>query len=206
VKWQLVRKDKVKAPTKGDYRQWKAQLSEEADKQCVYCCIHENQFGGIRNFHVEHFKPQSIFPELRNEYSNLFFACGVCNIFKSDDWLGDQTPGDYSTAVYPDPSKVDYSDFLSINRLGKVVSTHTTGRYLIERLHLNRGQMVGLRALRSVFEQLDLINDQVEALMNADAIPASEQAEVMQMLLQHYRLASRYMSARPYGPDQLKAQ
>ena len=59
-------KEKTQQPTKGKYSDWKEILAEEGFNQCVYCAIPDACFGGIRNFHVEHYRPKSKFKKLEN--------------------------------------------------------------------------------------------------------------------------------------------
>ena len=63
MNWIIIVKDPERLPRRGNYRnqEWKQQLAEKGHNQCVYCAIHENIMGGIRNFHVEHYRPKSIF-------------------------------------------------------------------------------------------------------------------------------------------------
>lgn len=144
MKWFRIAKETSPRPTSGStYHDWKEHLLTEGNNQCVYCAININSFGGIRNFHVEHYKPKAKdkFPELINEYSNLFVACSICNCFKSDDW-----PDEPSTLLnnhaFPDPSKIDYCNFLEHNNHAVVESNHVTGRYIIQKLFLNRPQLI----------------------------------------------------------------
>ncbi len=206
MRWRLVDKSGATIPTSGTYSQWKPQLAIEAGSQCVYCCIPESKFGGLRNFHVEHYRPKSIFPTLTNDYGNLFFACGVCNIFKSDDWPSEHQVGRYDVPAYPDPSKVNYSDFLSVNpRTGMAFSTSFAGNYIIQRLHLNRPQMVGLRAMSALFARMDQAHAEIASLIESDAVPAEDIRDVMALLSDLLKMARKYSEARPYGADQLKA-
>ena len=73
-----------KPPRYFDYRRYKPYLRRDFQYQCAYCTIHEAEFGGHYNFQIDHFRPQSLFPELRTEYANLYYACSICNIYKSD--------------------------------------------------------------------------------------------------------------------------
>lgn len=204
MKWRLIDKKSVQAPKVGSYGDWKPQLAQEAEYQCVYCCIHEVQFGGIRNFHVEHYKPQSKFPALKDTYSNLFYACGVCNIFKSNDWPRELATGDFSQAGYPDPSQVDYEQFLKVDKYsGVVASGNITGKYVIERLHLNRPHLIGLRAWAELFRRLEQVTAEIAVLVDA-GIPASETKAVMRTLGDLSSLMLKLTRVRPYAPDQLK--
>jgi len=206
VKWRIIDKKSVVAPAKGSYSDWKPQLAKEAAEQCVYCCIHESKFGGMRNFHVEHLRPQSIFPDLTNTYENLFYACGVCNIYKSNDWPGDHSPGDFSKPAYPDPSAIDYGTFLSVDSsTGFAISDTLTGKYLIERLHLNRPHVVGLRMLASVMSRVHEIYDEMEMLHGAGEIPLGEKDAVLSALFELRALMKNLGEVKPYGAEQLKA-
>jgi hypothetical protein len=144
MKWFRIAKESSPRPTSGSsYRDWKEHLLTEGKNQCVYCAININSFGGIRNFHVEHYRPKAKnkFPELINEYSNLFVACSICNCFKGDDW-----PNEPSTLLdnhaFPDPSKIDYCCFLECNNQAVVESEYITGKYIIQKLFLNRPQLI----------------------------------------------------------------
>ena len=104
MNWKLVNKDPTTQPKRGTYSDWKEQIAQECYNQCVYCSIHESQFGGINNFHIDHFRPKSIFKNLENDICNLFYSCPICNRFKSDDWPNEPN---LDTISYPDPSNID---------------------------------------------------------------------------------------------------
>lgn len=206
MKWRLVDKKSVQSPTTGTYSDWKPQLAQEAKCQCVYCCIHESHFGGIRNFHVEHYKPQSKFPTLKNTYSNLFYACGVCNVFKSNDWPCELPNGDLSQAGYPDPSQVDYGQFLSVDQYSGVATSESrAGKYIIERLHLNRPHLIGLRAWSALVRRLETVNAEFKALVDT-GVPELETAAVMRSLVAINSLMLQLAKVRPYAPDQLRKE
>ena len=205
MRWQVVDKTSAAIPTKGTYSQWKAQLAREGGSRCVYCCIPESKFGGSRNFHVEHYRPKSIFPQLTNEYGNLFYACGICNIFKSDDWPAEHVLGNYLSAAYPDPSLVNYSDFLEVSESsGKVESATFTGKYMVERLHLNRPQMVGLRAMSALFSRIDASHNEILELLAAGAVNDGNMDEVIALISDHFKMARKYSETKPYEADQLR--
>lgn len=204
MKWRKIDKVSVLAPKTGSYSDWKPQLAEEAQCQCVYCCIHESDFGGIRNFHVEHYKPQSKFPLLKNTYSNLFYACGICNIFKSNDWPNELVGGDFSQFGYPDPSQVDYGQFLIIDQYtGTLSSESVAGKYVIERLHLNRPHLIGLRAWSELVRRLEQVNTEFKVLIDS-GFAASDSEAVMRALHAINALMLKLTKVRPYAPDQLK--
>ena len=139
MNWKIIIKDPKKQPSKGVYSDWKEQISKECFYQCVYCTIHEAQFGGINNYHIDHYKPKSIFPKLENDICNLFYACPICNRFKSDDWPNEP---DLSLVCYPDPSKTDYAILFELDNDFQINGKYVSSRYLILRLFLNRAQLI----------------------------------------------------------------
>ena len=48
-------------PLLSAYQAYKQFLREDFQYRCVYCSIHENEYGGPRNVTVEHFRPKIIF-------------------------------------------------------------------------------------------------------------------------------------------------
>lgn len=59
----------------------KAQLLEDLHEKCYIC---ERKLG--TDFEIEHFKSKNNYPELRQEWTNLFLACGYCNKKKSSSF------------------------------------------------------------------------------------------------------------------------
>ena len=50
--------------------------------KCCYCECRIPQDGHLKA--VEHFRPKSVYQELKNEWSNLLLACAQCNGKKRD--------------------------------------------------------------------------------------------------------------------------
>ena len=59
----------------------KAQLLEDLHEKCYIC---ERKLG--TDFEIEHFKSKNNYPELWQEWTNLFLACGYCNKKKSSSF------------------------------------------------------------------------------------------------------------------------
>jgi hypothetical protein len=151
MNWKLIIKDAKKQPAKGTYSDWKEQIAEECFYQCVYCSIHEAQFGGINNYHIDHFRPKSVFNTLENDICNLFYVCPICNRFKSDDWPAEP---DLNVISYPDPSKVNYSDLFTLTVNYEIEGKYIASQYLVLRLFLNRAQLIIER--REEIKQLEV--------------------------------------------------
>jgi hypothetical protein len=195
MKWFLVDKSKTVQPSNGSYQAWKHLIREEARRQCVYCATHEGLFGGLRNFHVEHYRPQKRFPQLANSIQNLFYSCGICNSFKGSSWPADPEPT-YTVCAYPCPADIDYSDIFTFQPNNKIDSKYSAGRFVIERLFLNRPQLVNFRRFFVLRSKLALLSDQVGLLVQGtNASPdvmrevIERQASVMKLLLEVSEIA-----------------
>lgn len=136
--WPKIDKSQSYSYHKDTIRQ---QSSNDSKNKCVYCGLHESQFGGERNFQVDHFRPKS-FPEfqhLDNDYNNLYWACCVCNNLKRDDWpSNDISPEDI---CYLDPMQYDYNTMNLVHSNGLVESTTVAMKYINERLGFNRSHL-----------------------------------------------------------------
>lgn len=68
-------------------------------KKCCYCETYIPDYGP--NKQVEHFRPQSRYENLKNEWDNLLLSCGTCNNSKLDA---------FPTTLSGDPLLLDPSD------------------------------------------------------------------------------------------------
>lgn len=163
---KLVRKQNPSEYT--DYRKYKPILREEFNYRCIYCDIHENEHGGPRHFDVEHFRPKSIqrFLYLICVYTNLLYACNICNGFKSNRWPSDNPLADGKGFL--DPCEHDYDEHFSLDDTNHLVGLTKVGEYMIEILHLNRAQLIKVRYSRDkdrneyleTLEQLKILIEQ----------------------------------------------
>ena len=67
----------------------KGQLLEDQHEKCYIC---ERKLS--TDFEIEHFKSKNNYPELRQEWTNLFLACGYCNKKKSSSFVDNLYPLD----------------------------------------------------------------------------------------------------------------
>jgi len=203
--WKRIVKNRAQFPTTGTYRDWKPALAMEGERRCVYCCIHEAHFGGPRNYHVEHYRPQSKFAHLTNSYENLFYVCSICNSFKGDDWPCEPEEGCYVKAFYPDPSSVNYGDLLfHDSETGEVRSNSVTGRYLVERLFINRPQMVINRRVLELGRQLRDLVSELEQLNSSGDIPHELSRRAFTFMANSVAAFDSLYRSTPYGPDDVR--
>jgi len=140
MKYKLIRKNPENQPASGHYNDWKPQICEECYRQCVYCAIQDNHWGGIDNFHIDHFRPKSRaeFAHLVDDIMNLFYSCPVCNRFKSNDWPANPNVAEPS---YLDPSVTDYDSIFETDEFF-IHGKNVAARYIAVRLFLNRPQLI----------------------------------------------------------------
>lgn len=150
-----------------NYRMYKPWLREDFKYACVYCTIHEGEFGGFHSFHIEHFKPKSKFPELEMEYTNLLYACWKCNSFKGEDWPSDNPLR--SGKGYLDPCVYDYEKCFTLNNDGSIIGEIKVARYMIERMHLNCHFLIEIRNEREriseTIEKYKLITSEIDKIL-----------------------------------------
>lgn len=194
--WPILFGKSRAQPVKGRWGDWKQAIADHCDGRCVYCAIPEGRFGGIRNFHVEHFRPKAKFPALENEINNLYLACAICNVLKGDDWPAEPEI-DHTRATYPDPSLVDYNTILLVlPNTHEVSSDKQAGKYLIERILLNRAQLIIERRLAAMLQFLSEFEAWVTRCLD-DMTPAERQ-ETIVILLQIGNVTTAALQARPY--------
>lgn len=156
-------------------------------------------------FHVEHYRPKSRFAELANEYRNLFYACPICNCFKGDDWPCEPV-GDHSLAAYPDPGGVDYNCLFCVDEVtGRVEGVNVAGRYLAEKLYLNRPQLVVERRLAQIRSRLADVAASLDSVSRSlQSLDSNEARRLLAMLvpalIEIMKMQNGVFGLRPYGP------
>lgn len=213
MRWKRVPKEKASQPTTGKYSDWKPILAEEGFHQCVYCALHDATFGQ-RNFHVEHYKPKSLskFKHLENDIKNLFYACPVCNVFKSNSWP--RAPKkDHSVEAYPDPSKHDYNDLFDVAESnGEITGKFPASKFLVVRLHLNRKQLVTERRIHYNDFRMESLNaffdevkhDLLDTIRNRDETALIYFSRIQKLYKELSALEREYRSTPTYTSEQMR--
>lgn len=164
MNWRKIDNQK-RVQNDGVYNDWKQQISDDCFNQCVYCSIHEQPWGGIDHYHIEHYKPKSKFVDLENKITNLYHACPICNRFKSDDWPCDAD--DLNKICYPDPGLIDYKElFYPLTKDYLLRGKNVASNYIINRLYLNRPQLIFERRESILKERGNELIDELSKLVN----------------------------------------
>ncbi|MBI4904266.1 MAG: hypothetical protein HY820_11555 [Acidobacteria bacterium] len=156
--WGIFSRGQV-PPEFTSYQKFKPFLRKDFRRRCAYCRIPEFRWGTARNYAVEHFRPKSRFPHLRNQYSNLYYSCNRCNEFKGDRWP-DQSILEKGIRLL-DPCEDDtYRQHLLRQTSGILEPLTPSGDYTNHLLFLNRDDLVEFRLLSF---RIDALTQQVQA-------------------------------------------
>ncbi|SRR5258706_1665327 len=120
-----------------NYRTYKRWLVVDFNNRCGYCNASDEWLGGFRLFHIDHFVPETKFPALRNDYSNLIYACPSCNGSKSDSWPSDDpTINIVSNKGFLHPVAVDFNLHFKRDELGNIISITDIAEDMMSSLNL----------------------------------------------------------------------
>ena len=201
IRWPIVVHATFRAqPERGNYRDWKEYIANDCSSACVYCAMPEADFGGLRNFTVEHFRPKSIYRHLENRISNLYLACCICNSMKGDDWPGDCGP-EFGREGYANPGENDFNAIFVIDERGFVDSQYVAGRYMVERLYLNRPQLLLWRQKRHITMWGDAALTRIAERL-ARGCDHDTGCELLVACSELINLLRELVSARPAVPDE----
>ena len=147
--------------------------------RCGYCGVSERDAGA--ELTADHFQPRS--QGGLHEPDNLVYCCHACNEFKGDFWQ----PTLSRRILHP--LKDDLASHLIEREDGTLQALSETGAFHIEKLHLNRPQLIEyrhkqrrleaarqaqarlLQRLQRLEEQVKAITTQLEQLGRDDLIP-----------------------------------
>ena len=110
-------------------------LRQLYQSQCGYCGTSEVDVGA--KLEIDHFQPR--FKGGSNELSNLVYCCPACNRFKGNYW----NPPSPLRLLHPRSDELP--DHFRESEDGLLIPLTETGRFHVERLQLNRPQLVAQR-------------------------------------------------------------
>jgi hypothetical protein len=159
---------------------YKAILRVEFGFQCVYCRLPDG-VKGQDNFGVDHYRPRSLFPELRTAYSNLFYACNACNRRKKDYW---PSAGELRASRFI-PNPCDHIMFQHLRYRGARVEPHSpAGEHADKRLMFNDDESVKYRifvlGLIAIAEEKERSVTETMSRIERKLSNAPEQSEELQ--------------------------
>lgn len=159
-----------------DYHKYKQYLASDFHHKCGYTDCSEMWFGGKRSFQIDHLKPESKYPELVNEYSNLVYCCSYVNRAKWDD----------DSSNYLDPCQVDYNDHFERDYRGFIVPKSLQGKYMVEHMQLGLFRY-------AIIWNLDRLTDRIKKLQKVTH--TREVKELLGELCIEYFKYTQYLAA-----------
>jgi hypothetical protein len=144
---KLRRRDQYAGTTGiSGYRRFRVEVADDCQRRCVYCDSRDVEIGGDPMMELDHFRPWSQFQTLKEEPTNLVFACRSCNGKKRNDWpAGSGEATQINGEGYVDPFDQDRQHYFCVNASGEVVDVQPPAAYVIRRLALNRPLLKCLR-------------------------------------------------------------
>lgn len=139
VAWRVAYvSDPSKTNEKWRHAEIKTALADETDHKCAYC---ESKMSGITYPHVDHIIPKSARRDLAHEWTNLTWACPICNTEKGDYF----SPESAVVNPYVDDieSFLQFAGDFVYPRLGS-----SRGEITVTMLKLNRMDLVEARVTR----------------------------------------------------------
>jgi len=107
--------------------------------RCGYCGVHEEDVGS--QLEIDHFQPSSRGGS--DEFANLVYCCTVCNRIKGDFWPADEPFTTIRRLLHP--RNDDLSAHFYETPDGRLNALTDTGQFHLNRLKLNRPQLVARR-------------------------------------------------------------
>lgn len=117
--------------------------------RCAYCGVSEEEAGC--ELEIDHFRPRAAGGADR--LTNLVYCCAACNRFKADFWPARNPFKTEQRLLHP--KRDDLLLHLKERKDGRLRPLTVTGAFHLERLQLNRPQLVALRNRRKKFQQIE---------------------------------------------------
>lgn len=111
--------------------------------RCGYCGVSETFVGG--ELEIDHFHPLSAGGS--DEVENLVYACTACNRFKGDYAPASDSPDSLRLLR---PMSDDIDAHITETSHGRLVGITPRGWLHIQRLHLNRPQLIAMRHMQRI--------------------------------------------------------
>ena len=109
--------------------------------RCAYCLMPDDRLGGEEGMTVDHYRPERWYPDLRHTWSNLYYACSICNSHYKKDHPKPEEEAEGKRFVDPcveDPD--DHFRLVCDPNTGEFCQVHwlsAPAKYAIFRLKLN---------------------------------------------------------------------
>ena len=128
-------------------------LFAEQTGQCVYCG-RRISLDRLREFHIEHFRPRSKYPELELDYANLFLSCGPEHEHGPRLTCGNHKADWFEEDCHITPAPESCAERFRYRSAGEITGDDTPeAAKMIQVLNLNHPELVTERQV--VIEELE---------------------------------------------------
>lgn len=141
----FTRRFPAPAVKRNDYQSFRQPVQEDFRATCAYCLLEEKWAAGVENFELDHFRPQSKFPQLSLSFYNLYWSCHVCNRIKGIQWPEPRLRG--KAIEFVDLCADEFAQHFFETAKGEWLGRTPSAKYTIEALRLNRPHLVEIRRL-----------------------------------------------------------
>jgi len=146
--------------------------------RCGYCGAHENEVGS--ELEIDHFCPLAAGGS--DELHNLVYCCSACNRSKRDYWAEDET------RRLLHPQQDDWALHLQQAEDGRLAALTERGALHLQRLRLNRPQLIAARLLRQQrltdAQELAALRAEIERINQHRAELEAQLQEISEQLTQ----------------------
>ncbi|MBE5933636.1 MAG: HNH endonuclease [Lachnospiraceae bacterium] len=114
------------------YPDYLAELREDFHYICGYCGKSERVTK--KGFEIDHFIPQRLAEELRDNYNNLVYSCFTCNRKKGKKWPTENINLQHNDKQgFCDPATEEFDSHLQRDESGKIISCSAVGEYMLKK-------------------------------------------------------------------------
>lgn len=169
------------------YSDAKDVLREDFYNLCGYCG--KNCSLMYERYHIDHFVPQSIDPDRKNDYNNLVLSCMKCNLTKSNKWPTEDKALAHNDEIgFIDPASDEYDVHMERDEQGYVRGITPLGTNMCEVLNFHMRRTDLYWKIQEIYQ----IQEKLEQLFEQDRLPEEEKNYYMQtniMLKTHLKSA-----------------
>lgn len=183
------------------HTQYKSHLQHVFRRRCAYCLTPDHWNGGFDGMTVDHFRPVTRYPDLRLNWSNLYYSCFPCNShYKKDHPTAEE---EAQGLRFVDPCREDPDNHFRMTRdpktgdLCRVRPLSQPARYTERILRFNER-----KALRDFWRELDQL--QHKTMARIDEIKSA--LENVRLHLQHCGVSEEIQAIRSDYEHQLQEQ
>ncbi len=181
-KFRLIDPKRTCVKTYKRYRSFKRFLIVDFNESCGYCNSSHTWHGGYKHYHIDHFAPKSLFPDLETEYDNLVYSCPLCNLAKSDKWISDNPNKNIVNGEgFLDPCKEDFNEHFNRDKKGFITGVSAEAKYMVKEMNLN----LEIHSVTWELSRLERLIDDYSEKLNNNQIKDDKREDAKKV---HYKL------------------